>query len=168
MESEDDENDQPEKNKWDYTPNKKDRQFSTAIREVFSSYFVEHFANYDQFIIVPTQTYDQWVRNREQFQNFDKTAFLSDQPTQYWPFYSAFLESNMFSAFIDEKVTSMWLPEKASQRLLVFDSRVETYLDKTGLAKPPTTPGMGSRNSSKWYFENRVLWVRISPKADHI
>lgn len=155
MESEDDEDEQPEKNKWDYTPNKKDQQFSTAIREVFSAYFVEHFANYDNFIIVPTQTYDQWIRNREQFQNFDKTAFLSDQPTQYWPFYSAFLESNMFSAFIDEKVTSMWLPEKASQRLLVFDSRVETYLDKTGLAKPPTTP-MGSRNSSKCYFENRL------------
>ena len=154
-EEEEGEEGRSEKNEWDYTPDKKDQRFSSDIREVFCAYFVEHFANYDNFIIVPTQTYDQWIRNREQFQNFDKTAFLSDQPTQHWPFYSAFLESNMFSAFIDEKVTSMWHPEKAGQSLLLFDSRVEAYRDKSGLAKPPTTPGLGSRNAS----ENCTLYL---------
>ena len=152
-EEEEEEEDSTEKNDWDYSPNKKDQRFSAAVRNVFSSYFVEHFANYDNFIIVPTQTYDQWIQNREQFQNFDKTAFLSDQPTHHWPFYSAFLESSMFSAFIDEKVTSLWMPEKASERLVSFDSRVEAYRDKSGLAKPPTTPGLGSRSSSEFMRE---------------
>ena len=145
----DEADDRSEKNEWDYNVDKKDQRFSAAVRDVFSSYFVEHFANYDNFIIVPTQTYDQWISNREQFQNFDKTAFLTDQPTQYWPFYSAFLESNMFSSFIDEKVTSMWFPEQAGQCLRLFDARVEAYRDKSGLANPPTTPGLGSRSSSK-------------------
>ena len=99
--------------------------------------------------MVPTQTYEQWIKNREQFQNFDKTAFLSDQPNHHWPFYAAFLESSMFTTFIDEKVTSMWHPEKASQQLALFDSRVEAFRDKTGLGKSPTTPGLGSRSSSK-------------------
>ena len=145
----DGEDSESEKNTWDYSPNRKDQRFSAAVREVFCSYFVQHFANYDTFIVVPTQTYEQWIKNREQFQNFDKTAFLSDQPNHHWPFYAAFLESSMFTAFIDEKVTSMWLPEKASQHLVLFDSRVETYRDKSGLGKSPTTPGFGSRSSSK-------------------
>ena len=55
----------------------------------------------------------------------------------------------MFTAFIDDKVTSTWIPEKATQRLVLFDARVEAYRDKSGLAKPPTTPGLGSRSSSK-------------------
>ena len=135
------EEDESEKNEWNYSLDKKDLQFSSAIRDVFASYFVEHFANYENFIITSQQTYDQWQRNREQFQNFDKAAFLSDQPTQYWPFYSAFLESNMFSAFIDGKMTSFWEPSKASHQLVLFDSRVEAYRDKSGIAKPPTTPG---------------------------
>ena len=55
----------------------------------------------------------------------------------------------MFSSFVDEKVTSMWLPEEASERLQLFDARVESYRDKSGLGKSPTTPGLGSRSSSK-------------------
>ena len=155
VDSEGEEDGQSEKNEWDYCPDKKEHRFSTAVREVFAAYFLEHFANYDNFIIVPSQSYDQWLCNREQFQNFDKTAFLSDQPAKYWPFYSAFLESNMFSAFIDEKVTSMWLPEKASQQLQLFDARVEAYLDKSDMAKLPTTPGTG--NTSEGRFGLRCL-----------
>ena len=148
-EEEDGEESESEKNRWDFTPNRKDQRFSAAVREVFCSYFVQHFANYDTFIVVPTQTYEQWIKNREQFQNFDNTAFLSDQPNHHWPFYAAFLESGMFTTFIDEKVTSMWHPEMASQTLTLFDSRVEAYRDKTGLGKSPTTPGLSSRSSSK-------------------
>ena len=130
-----------EKNEWNFSLDKKDVQFSSVVREVFSSYFVEHFVNYENFVIMPQQTYDQWLRNREQFQNFDKAAFLSEQPKQFWPFYSAFLESNMFSAFIDGKLMSFWEPGKASAEMVQFDSKVEAYREESGLAKPPTTPG---------------------------
>ena len=118
------------------------------IRDVFLDYFVERFANYENFIIMPRQTYDQWVRNREQFQNFDKTAFLSDQPRNHWPFYSAFLESTMFTNFIDEKITTLWEPERTGQNLRLFDSRVEQFRDKSGLPKLLTTPG--SRTESEF------------------
>ena len=134
------------KSEWDCLPEQSEINFATATREVFASYFVEHFANYENFIIVPQQSYDQWLRNREHFQNFDKTAFLSDQTTSSRPFYSAFLETSMFSLFIDEKIVTFWEPERAGQSLVVFDSRVEGYRDKSGLAKPPTMPGSRSES----------------------
>ena len=134
------------KSEWDCLPDQSEINFATATREVFASYFVEHFANYENFIIVPQQSYDQWLRNREHFQNFDKTAFLSDQTTSSRPFYSAFLETSMFSLFIDEKIVTFWEPERAGRSLLVFDSRVESYRDKSGLAKPPTMPGSRSES----------------------
>ena len=134
------------KSEWDCLPEQSEISFATAVREVFASYFVEHFANYENFIIVPQQSYDQWLRNREHFQNFDKTAFLSDQTTSSRPFYSAFLETSMFSLFIDEKIVTFWEPERAGRSLLVFDSRVESYRDKSGLAKPPTMPGSRSES----------------------
>ena len=116
------------------------------MREVFANYFVEHFANYENFIIVPAQSYDQWVRNREQFQNFDKTAFLSDQPTNYRPFYSAFVETTMFIGFVDEKIVAYWEPEKAGHNMSLFDSRVDQYRTKSGLPQLPTKPGSRSES----------------------
>eukprot|EP00731_Ephydatia_muelleri_P027721 Em0019g594a len=76
--------------------------------------------------------------------NFDKSAFLSDQPTSHWPFYSAFLESTLFSGFIDEKLLSQWKAGEASVSISLFDSYIERYKDKSGLSKPPTTPGVSS------------------------
>ena len=115
----------------------------TAIREVFASYFV----NYENFIIMPKQSFEQWKKNREQFQNFDKMAFLSDQPTNYRAFYSAFAESSLFTQFIDQKIVTICEPEKADHSLRLFDTRVEQYIDKRGLAKLPTTPGPKSADS---------------------
>ena len=114
-----------------------DLEFSGAIRSVFCEYFVEHFANYEHFIIMPNQTYNQWLRNREQFQNFDKTAFLSDQPIVSRAFYSAFLETSMFSAFIDQKLISTWDPDNTSNNLVLFDNYIESHRHNSGI---PTTP----------------------------
>ena len=86
-------------------------------------------------------------KNREQFQNFDKTAFLSDQPTNYRAFYAAFVESSLFTQFVDQKIVTIWEPEKADHSLRLFDARVEQYRDKSGLAKLPTTPGPKSADS---------------------
>ena len=148
-----------EKGEWDYSPDLSELKFATSVREVFSSYFVEHFANYENFIIVPRQSYDQWQKNREQFQNFDKTAFISDQPANYREFYSAFVESSMFTSFIDDKIVTFWEPEKAGHKLSLFESRVEHYRDENGLAKPPTTPG--SRTHSKLVLVCRVRYVCV-------
>jgi len=88
------------------------------------------------------------MKNRDQFQNFDNSAFISDQPANCREFYSAFVESSMFTSFIDDKLVSCWCPEKTGQKLRLFENRVESYKDKSGLAKPPTTPG--STNHSQF------------------
>ena len=136
-----------QKGEHDFISEPQESSFASAIREVFASYFVEHFANYENFIIMPKQSYDQWKKNREQFQNFDKMAFLSDQPTNYRAFYSAFVESSLFTQFVDQKIVTIWEPEKAHHSLRLFDMRVEQYRDKSGLAKLPTTPGPKSADS---------------------
>lgn len=125
---------------WNYTPDQSELKFATSVRDVFANYFVEHFANYENFIIVPKQSYHQWQKNREQFQNFDRTVFISDQPAQYREFYSAFVESSIFTSFIDDKIVTFWEPEKAGPKLSLFELFVEQYRDKTGLAQPPSTP----------------------------
>ena len=140
-----------EKSEWDFALNARETRFVEAVRNIFVGYFVEHFVNYENFVIMPLQSYEQWVRNREQFQNFDKTAFLSDQPLSCRPFHAAFLETAMFSAFIDNKISALYNPALAQQALTLFDLRVEAFRDKSGLAKPPTTPG--SRSESKWESE---------------
>lgn len=130
-----------QESEWDHTPDKAVMAFASDVRELFASFFVEHFANYEKFIIMPKQVYQQWQKNREQFQNFDKTAFISDQPLDGQAFYSAFLETSIFTIFVDEKIIAVYQPEKCEQSLARFDLQVECHLDKTGLAKPPSTPG---------------------------
>ena len=125
---------------WDPSPGQQEELASRSIREVFASYFVEHFGNYENFVIVPQQSYEQWTKNREQFQNFDKTAFLSDQPSGFWPFYSLFLETALFRGFIDQKILSLWEPDHAGPNCALFDSRVDAYRDRSGLSHLPTTP----------------------------
>lgn len=51
---------------------------------------------------------EQWLSTRETMQNFDKTAFLSDQPEPHLPFLSRFIETQMFATLIDNKIVSLW------------------------------------------------------------
>ena len=145
----DDEDHTHQTNEWDYTPDQSETSFATAIREVFADYFVEHFINYEKFIIMPKQNYQQWQKNREQFQNFDKTAYLSDQPLNCREFYSAFLETSIFSLFVDSKIVGVYQPEKCEQQLVRFDSHVEQYREKSGLPKLPITPGYRSTSQCR-------------------
>ena len=127
--------------KWDFSEDGTDVSFNIEVRMVFLNYFVEHFANYEHFSIMPNQTYQQWTRNREQFLNFDKTAFLSDQPVNHRAFYSAFLETTMFTNMIDQKLVSWWEPDLTSHNLSLFDRHVEQYRQNNGI---PTTPSAGN------------------------
>lgn len=56
-------------------------------------------------------------------QNFDKAAFLSDQPEQHRAFLSRFLESQMFATMIDNKIMSTWGDTDTSLEL--FDNRIK-------------------------------------------
>ncbi|KAG5839596.1 hypothetical protein ANANG_G00206620 [Anguilla anguilla] len=79
-------------------------QLNIHVREVFANRFTQMFADYEVFVIQPSQDKESWFTNREQMQNFDKASFLSDQPEPYLPFLSRFLETQMFASFIDCKI----------------------------------------------------------------
>lgn len=142
----DDEDHAHQSSEWDFAPDKVELGFTTDIREIFVEYFVEHFTNYEKFIIMPKQNYQQWQKNREQFQNFDKTAYLSDQPLVSQAFYSAFLETSIFTVFVDDKIVAVYQPELCKRSLAMFDGFIESHRERSGLAKPPTP---GYRTSSK-------------------
>ena len=59
-----------------------ENEFNTAVREIFANWFTQVLREYESFVIQPQQDMDQWISNREEMQNFDKAAFLSDQPNQ--------------------------------------------------------------------------------------
>ena len=126
---------------WDYQPDSRELDFAVAIRGIFVDYFLRHFSAYDSFIIMPRQSYEQWINNREQFNNFDRASFLSDKLLHDRPFFSAFSETSMFTALIDSKIVSFW--EQQSQNdtnLVLFDKLIAQYRTASGMAITPTTP----------------------------
>lgn len=112
-------------------------KFILDIREAFIQRFIDLLRDYEKFTIYPKQSYDQWKRDREQFQNFDRTAFLSDQPEKHLPFLSAFLETQMFRAFIDEKIEAYYNKEPA-KHLALFDNVIEMAIkERSDLMRSP-------------------------------
>uniref|UniRef100_A0A8C7TX77 DENN/MADD domain containing 5A n=1 Tax=Oncorhynchus mykiss TaxID=8022 RepID=A0A8C7TX77_ONCMY len=99
-------------------------QLNIQVREVFANRFTQMFADYEVFVIQPSQDKESWFSNRDQMQNFDKASFLSDQPEPYLPFLSRFLETQMFASFIDSKILCHDDEDK-EHTLRVFDSRVD-------------------------------------------
>ena len=72
---------------------------------------------------------DQWLTNRDCMHNFDKLAFLIDQPPSHLPFLSAFIESQMFATFIDNKIIAQW--EEPDPNTRIFDMRLRTFRERT-------------------------------------
>ncbi|XP_077374515.1 DENN domain-containing protein 5A isoform X2 [Festucalex cinctus] len=99
-------------------------QLNIHVREVFANRFTQMFADYEVFVIQPSQDKESWFTNRDQMQNFDKASFLSDQPEPYLPFLSRFLETQMFASFIDSKILCHDDEDK-EHTLRVFDNRVD-------------------------------------------
>lgn len=106
-------------------------KFNGAIREIFLNCFVHMFASYENFVIVPTQDLESWMSNRETVYNFDKAAFLSDQPAAHLPFLSAFIETQMFTTLMDNKIVSHW-EDDAEPELQLFDARIKDLRDAAG------------------------------------
>lgn len=101
-----------------------DLRLNNSIREIFLNRFVQMFASYENFVILPNQDKNEWLTNRESLQNFDKASFLSDQQQHHRPFLSRFLESQMFATLIDNKIMAMW-DSDIDPNLKLFDNRIK-------------------------------------------
>lgn len=110
-----------------FTPHEQyceDLRLNNSIREIFLNRFVQMFATYENFVILPNQSKEDWLYNRETLQNFDKASFLSDQQQHHRPFLSQFLESQMFATLIDNKIMSVWDGD-FDPNLRLFDNRIK-------------------------------------------
>ncbi|KAL3994282.1 DENN (AEX-3) domain family protein [Acanthocheilonema viteae] len=111
----------------------KDMKINNAIREVFINRFAWLLYSYEHFVInTACHDLETYFASRESVANFDKAAFLSDQPSKNLPFLAAFLETQMFTSFIDAKIVSQW-EATADENLQIFDSRIQTLRMKYGL-----------------------------------
>ena len=108
-------------------------KFNNAVREIFLNCFVHMFLGYENFVVNPSQDMESWLTNRETMHNFDKAAFLSDQPESHLPFLSPFIETQMFTTMIDNKIMSQW--EETDPYLCVFDARIKALRDRLGEAR---------------------------------
>ncbi|XP_058466909.1 DENN domain-containing protein 5B isoform X2 [Malaya genurostris] len=121
-----------------------DLKLNNSIREIFLNRFVQMFAAYEQFVILPNQDKEDWLSNRESLHNFDKASFLSDQPQHHRPFLSQFLESQMFVTLIDNKIMLSWgddggngcsldsLNGDVEYNLKLFDNRIRILKKRYG------------------------------------
>ena len=122
--------------------------FSSEFRMIFFKYFASLFRDYEDFVIIPQQSYEQWDRDRDQFQNFDKMSFLSDQSEEAIPFFSAFIETQMFSQFVDQKILHLWQITEGQENVASFDDCIKAEQENTpyqALYKStPVTPDIDS------------------------
>ncbi|XP_056134136.1 DENN domain-containing protein 5A isoform X2 [Lampris incognitus] len=133
------------------------------VREVFANRFTQMFADYEVFVIQPSQDKESWFSNRDQMQNFDKASFLSDQPEPYLPFLSRFLETQMFASFIDSKILCHDDEEK-EHTMRVFDTRV----DKIRMlnVRTPTLRTSMYQKCTNIEESEKAIEMRVS-KIDH-
>uniref|UniRef100_A0A8C5D7K2 DENN/MADD domain containing 5A n=1 Tax=Gouania willdenowi TaxID=441366 RepID=A0A8C5D7K2_GOUWI len=131
------------------------------IREVFANRFTQMFADYEVFVIQPSQDKESWFTNRDQMQNFDKASFLSDQPEPYLPFLSRFLETQMFASFIDSKILCHDDEDK-EHTLRVFDARVDK-IRMLNVRTPTLRTSMYQRCTN---IEESAIEMRVT-KIDH-
>ncbi|XP_064192990.1 DENN domain-containing protein 5A-like isoform X5 [Anguilla rostrata] len=138
-------------------------QLNIQVREVFANRFTQMFADYEVFVIQPSQDKEAWFSNREQMQNFDKASFLSDQPEPYLPFLSRFLETQMFASFIDSKILCHDDEDK-EHTLRVFDLRV----DKVRMlnVRTPTLRTSMYQKCANIAESEKAIEMRVS-KIDH-
>ena len=111
-------------------------EINLIVREIFVNCFTHILVDYEHFVILPQQTKEDWLVNRDQMQNFDKAAFLSDQSQAHLPFMTLFVETQGFASLIDMKIMALW--EDCDPRLAYFDKRIDKLKIKLGLIRSPT------------------------------
>ncbi|XP_074642323.1 DENN domain-containing protein 5B-like isoform X3 [Tubulanus polymorphus] len=133
-------------------------KFNNALREIFLNHFVYLLSSYENFVIQPpSQDMESWLSNRESVLNFDKAAFLSDQPDAYLPFLCPFLETQMFVTFIDNKVMSQW--EEPETALRLFTIRCKAIKDRYGDLRAPTYSRCTTVKDSEMLLERRAAVI---------
>ncbi|XP_070189297.1 DENN domain-containing protein 5B-like isoform X2 [Littorina saxatilis] len=138
-------------------------KFNNAAREIFLNCFVHMFLGYENFVVNPSQDMESWLNNRETMHNFDKAAFLSDQPESHLPFLSPFIESQMFTTMIDNKIMSQW--EETDPYLCVFDTRIKALRDKLGEARTVSFHPCNTIEDTTVFIEKRATHIdHVSPK----
>lgn len=71
-------------------------KLNNSIREVFLNRFAWLLYSYEHFVITANAAdKDLYFASRDSVVNFDKAAFLSDQPDSNLPFLAAFLETQV-------------------------------------------------------------------------
>jgi hypothetical protein len=121
-------------------------QFNACIRELFLLKFVQMFASYEKFVIVPTNIdaaqIDQWWMQREYSGvNFDSKMFLIEQPSPRLPFLSHFIATQMFVSFVDAKIISV-IDADSSRNAVdclgvhIFDQRIRAFHDTAKTTEP--------------------------------
>lgn len=107
------------------------QQFNRCVRELFLQKFVQMFATYDKFVIVPNMEnndLENWWINRDHAGNFDSKMFLIEQPSPRLPFLSHFLTTQMFASFIDLKIISLIDPQKpVDPSIRIFDEKIKLF-----------------------------------------
>lgn len=59
-------------------------QLNIRVREVFANRFTQMFADYEVFVIQPSQDKESWFSNRDQMQNFDKVNICLSSTNCSW------------------------------------------------------------------------------------
>lgn len=73
-------------------------KINNAVREVFINRFAWLLYSYEHFVInTACKDLETYFASRESVANFDKAAFLSDQPSRNLPFLAAFLETQVLN-----------------------------------------------------------------------
>ncbi len=121
-----------------------DLQLNAELREIFLNRFCQIFLDYEQFVILPNQGQEGWIKNRESLHNFDKASFLSDQPSHHRLFFSQFLESQMFATLIDNKIMTS------------FGEKSTTGTSETKSSKSATDDALMHCNKNLLLFDNRI------------
>jgi hypothetical protein len=136
-------------------------EFNLEIREILVNWFTQVFLDYASFVIHPldNQDMEQWIQNREQMENFDKAAFLSDQPATFLPFLAPFIETQMFASFIDTKLIGWW--SEPDSRLAVFDQRISQMKNKLGIVRSHSYERCQSVKSACKYWGCGVMVVMV-------
>ena len=132
-----------------------ENEFNIAVREIFANRFTQMLVDYEQFVILPQQTKDDWFNNRDQMQNFDKAAFLSDQSESILQFMTLFVETQGFASLIDMKIMALW--DDCDPRLAYFDKRIDKLKVKLGIIRSSvyekcTSIPQASKCSSYFFF----------------
>lgn len=136
--------------------------FNLEIREILVNWFTQVFLDYESFVIHPLddQDMEQWIQNREQMENFDKAAFLSDQPGSFLPFLAPFVETQMFATFIDTKLIGWWA--EADSRLAVFDQRISQMKNRLGIVRSHSYERCQSVKSARKYCKITDCNVKLT------